>query len=105
VSGRATGALTPDPVVADPAVVYRRAPGVLTRRTPRSLVVLAERSTEPLRISGSAAVVWELLAKPARGSELAGAAARRAGRSLEVIRPELDAALHVLIAAGVVSCA
>lgn len=47
-----------------------RADGALWRRTPRGLVALGPRATEPVLINGSGTELWDLLAAPRTPVEL-----------------------------------
>ncbi len=57
--------------VVDPAAVWRHADNALTRRTPRSLVVLGATSTEPLVLDGVALAIWDQFAAPTDDARVA----------------------------------
>ncbi len=57
--------------VADPAAVWRHADNTLTRRTPRSLVVLGAAADEPLVLDGVALAIWDQFAAPATDARVA----------------------------------
>jgi hypothetical protein len=100
--GRADVTPTSESVNTIPAATFRRASGALVRRTPRSLVILAAGSTIPVRVSGSAVDVWEMLARPMAADDLLHAVARELDAAPGSIAADLGAALAVLVDAGAV---
>lgn len=85
--------------VADPAAVWRHADNALTRRTPRSLVVLGAASNEPIVLDGVALAIWDQFAAPAadaRVAELLGPELATDGTDIrDVVVSTREALLHV----------
>jgi hypothetical protein len=87
----------PDP---NPAARVGRAPGALWRAGRFGVVVLPERSAEPLTLAGTGAQLWEALATPQRPEDLAGTLAAAFAADPEVVAHDLDPVLGRLVAAG-----
>ncbi len=104
--GPANATPTSEPVIArlSATASYRRAPDAFVRRTPRSLVILSVRSRQPVRVSGSAVDVWEMLATPRTLDLLRSALAAHLGLTPDAIAADLAEALAVLIEAGAAVC-
>jgi hypothetical protein len=102
--GPANAIPTSEPVIAHPLPTHtcRRASDVFVRRTPRSLVILAPGSALPVRVSGSAVDVWEMLATPRTAGSLQTELGPRAGVARGAVGADLAAALAVLVEAGAV---
>jgi hypothetical protein len=69
------------------------------------LVVLAPASGAPVRVSGSAVDVWDMLESPQAEADLLAEVASRIGAVPDAVADDLGAALDVLIAAGAVGIA
>jgi hypothetical protein len=102
--GPANAIPTSEPVIAHPlpTATCRRASDAFVRRTPRSLVILSAVSHQPVRVSGSAVDVWEMLATPRTVGTLQNELGARAGLPADAVGSELADALAVLVAAGAV---
>jgi hypothetical protein len=83
-------------------VRLRRADGVLTRRTPRSLVALANDSDAPVRLEGAAVAVWDMLHRAVPCSSLVTQAARGVGVHQDQIAEDVAVAVDVLVGLGLV---
>ena len=84
--------------------LWRREPSVLFRATPRSLIVFARDGMEPVRVEGSAVVVWRMLESPRRTSDVVALVAREASASHDLVSSVVDDALDILQRAGAVTC-
>jgi hypothetical protein len=102
--GPANATPTSEPVIAPslPLGSCARVPGTFVRRTPRSLVILVAGSQLPVRISGSAVDVWEMLAIPRSTDSLLSEWSTRDDTRADRAVEDLGAALAVLVEAGAV---
>jgi hypothetical protein len=99
----AAGSLDPGPALR-PATRWRRDPRTLWRAAGDTIVLLPDGGDgqTPLTIHGSAALLWELLARPVSLAELASELAAAYGEEAEVIAADLAPALDGLLAASAV---
>jgi hypothetical protein len=85
---------------AAPTRVWRRHADALTRRTPRSILVVGPDSDEPLKLEGASAFVWEALAEPATDEQLVVAIGARFARAPQEVRDDVVTARVALAGHG-----
>jgi hypothetical protein len=102
--GPASATPTSESVIANPptTATYQRCPATFVRRTTRSLVILAAGSEQPVRVSGSAVDVWDMLATPKTLDDLVAEIVADAGTAAGVLATDVAEALAVLAVAGAV---
>jgi hypothetical protein len=83
-------------------VAWTRADAVLTRVTPRSVLVATLGSAEPIVLEGAAVAIWEELATPLDDDQLAARVAARFGTSPDALIDDVTATTHALMAAGAI---
>jgi hypothetical protein len=88
--------------VAGATTVWRHDDGALSRRTPRSVIVLPADAADPLVLEGAAAIVWDELSRPANDDELVGRVAVRAGVPLDDVRADVLSTRAALVDAGAI---
>ena len=81
-------------------VEWRRNPATLWRRTTSGAVVLPPRLDEPVRLAGSAALLWDALEEPTTATDLTELLARACGEEPDRVRPDIDRVLEELNAVG-----
>lgn len=82
--------------------IWRRADDVLTRRTPLSILVMPPGASEPLRLQGAAAYVWEALEQPASDERLTTLLGARFVVSNERVRADIAATTAILAECGAI---
>jgi hypothetical protein len=83
--------------------VWSRAPRALWRRSGDRVVVLGPRGGQPLVLTGTGRVSWELLDEPLSEEELITALAQLYGAEEGIVRRELEPFLEALVTVGVVT--
>jgi hypothetical protein len=84
------------PRAAGSSAVWRKNESALTRRTTRSVLVLAERSDEPVRLDGFAMMVWDALDVPSSDERLVDSVAARTGADGPALRADVVATRRAL---------
>lgn len=79
-----------------------RADGVLWRRTPVAVVVLAAGAAEPFLLTGSGPALWQLLADPVDEAELCRRLAECYGTTVATVAPGVLEVLGHLADVGAV---
>jgi Coenzyme PQQ synthesis protein D (PqqD) len=93
---------TTDRLPSEVTVRWRRADGVLWRRTVAGVVVLpaAEATTEPYALSGAAAGIWELLSEPKTTADVIAAVAEQHTVAEAAVAGAVNGALDALLELG-----
>jgi hypothetical protein len=85
------------------SVAWRRRNTMLTRRTPRAVLIFPEDATEPLRLDGPAAAAWHELAEPRTDPELVDRVAARVGTTAAEVGGDVIATRTALALIGAVA--
>lgn len=85
----------------DDATSWVRSSRVLWRRTTTGVALLPPGSEPPLTLTGSGALLWDLLAAPRTLAETAAALAERHDADPEVVRADVAPVLDELTRRGV----
>jgi hypothetical protein len=91
---------TAEPLERELAAPWCRAARVLWRRTLAGVVLLPPDGAEPVALSGPAAGIWELLARPMTETDLVAALAATYQIREERVAGEVGPALDVLMELG-----
>jgi hypothetical protein len=83
---------------------WRRSVTTLWRRTTTGVVLLPAEATEPVRLAGAAALVWDLLEEPTPVSEATELLSRACGEDPSGVRTEIEALLAELRRLGAADC-
>ena len=78
----------------------RRSATTLWRRTTTGVVVLPVAASEPVRLTGAAALVWDLLEEPTSTDEATDLRARACGEDRSRVRPDVEAVVEELLRLG-----
>lgn len=81
---------------------WRRSTTTLWRRTTTGVVLLPASASEPVRLAGAAALVWDVLEEPTPVSEATELLARACGEDPSDVRSEIEALLAELRRLGAV---
>jgi hypothetical protein len=91
------------PHPAATSVAWRRRDSTLTRRTPRAVLIMPEASSEPLRLEGPAALVWDGLDVPRTDADLVATIATQTGALPAAITAEVVGTRVALTSHGAVT--
>jgi hypothetical protein len=83
-------------------MAWARAEGVLWRRTPDRIVLLAPNADVPVSLDGSGPLVWELLADPVDPEEVGVLLAEASGDDPAVVVDGMRAVIDELVRLGAV---
>jgi hypothetical protein len=86
----------------DTSTAWVRAEGLLTRTTPRAVLVATRESAEPIVLEGSAVAIWDELVTPIANREIAQRIAVRTGRSAGDLLDDVAATTHALGTVGAI---
>ena len=81
-------------------VEWRRNPATLWRRTTTGVVLLPPSLQEPVRLAGSAALLWDALEEPTTAADMTELLARACGEDPDRVRADIDDVLEELNAIG-----
>lgn len=84
--------------------VWRRSTTTLWRRTTTGVVLLPAEASEPLRLAGAAALVWDLLEEPTPVSEATEVLARACAEDPSGVRADIEALIAELRRVGAADC-
>jgi hypothetical protein len=77
------------PHAAGGSGVWRKSHTALTRRTPRSVLIMTGAGVEPMRLDGLAMAIWDELERPASDEHLVDRVASRVGAEAPAIRGDV----------------
>jgi hypothetical protein len=81
----------------DVTSTYRRAAGVVWRRSQQTVLLLSVPGRDVLALNGAGGVLWQLLSEPASLEQLAGCLSEVYGADTNVIARDLEPVLAELV--------
>jgi hypothetical protein len=93
---------SPDRLGPENAVRYRQSTRVLVRQSMEALLLVGPSSAEPVVLTGTAPVLWDLLAQPASLAEIFRVLSERTGVPVALITTDFTPVLTGLIQARLI---